>query len=140
VDTAVEKMIETVSRQRITASETTHDGEKWIQTVTTEKCWKRVCRGKKLGEAVILFVFFFIWVRRVLRSVITVYVPLCLFFLKYRASKPWANNLGRSCLGQRRSARPQTRSALGRDSRARQRSTPDALCAGARQVLFFCVR
>jgi hypothetical protein len=82
VDTAAEKMTEIVSRQRFTASETTHDGEKQIQTVTIEKRRKRVCRGKKLGEAAILFVsFFLIWVRRVLRSVITVYVPLFLFFL-----------------------------------------------------------
>jgi hypothetical protein len=86
VDTAAEKMIETVSRQRITASETTHDGEKRIQTVTTEKRRKRVCRGKKLGKAAILFVsFFLIWVRRVLRSVITVYIPLfSIFFLLFR--------------------------------------------------------
>jgi two-component SAPR family response regulator len=42
VDTTAEKLTKTVSRQKFTASETTHDNEYRIHAVTAEKCWKRV--------------------------------------------------------------------------------------------------
>jgi hypothetical protein len=124
VNTAAEKMIETVSQQRITASETTHDGENRIHTVTTEKRRKRVCRGKKLGDAAILFVsFFLIWVRRVLRSVITVYVPLFFFtFSKLSRSGCWRPDALRASAPASERVRaadapPQTISVLERGAR-----------------------
>jgi hypothetical protein len=78
VDTAAEKLTETVARQKLTASETTHDNEYRIHAVTAKKHRKRVSRQKNLARPLFLFL---IWVRRVLRSVITVYVPL--FFYSF---------------------------------------------------------
>jgi hypothetical protein len=65
VDTAAEKLIETVLRQKFTASETTHDNEYRIHAVTAEKCQKRVSRQETWRSRKMVCLFFLIWVRRV---------------------------------------------------------------------------
>jgi hypothetical protein len=95
VDTAAEKLTDTVARQKLTASETTHDNEYRIHAVTAKKRRKRVSRQKNLARPKYYFslFFFLIWVWRVLRSVITVYFPLffLLFFLLIKlGQQTWA--------------------------------------------------
>jgi hypothetical protein len=109
VDTSAEKMTETVSRQRFTASETTHDGEKRIQTVTTEKRRKRVSRQET-------------WRSRII---------ICLFLL----FQNWA---GLGAGGQTLSAPWSQRADLRASEECGRRSTLDSLRAGAgRSILFF---
>jgi hypothetical protein len=79
VDTAAEKLTETVSRQKFTASETTHNNEYRIHAITTEKCRRRVSRQETWRSRRTVCLSFFIWMRRVLRRVIAVYVP-CFFY------------------------------------------------------------
>jgi hypothetical protein len=58
VDTAAEKLTETVSRQKLTASETTNDNEYRIHAVTTEKRRKRVSRQKTWrGQSIVCLPF-----------------------------------------------------------------------------------
>jgi hypothetical protein len=102
VDTAAEKMTETVSRQRFTASDTTHDGEKRIQTITTEKRRKRVSRQETWRS------------RRI----------ICLFL-----TFPKLGSLGAG--GQTLSAPWRQRADLRASEECGRRSTPDSLRAGA---------
>jgi hypothetical protein len=65
VDTEAEKLTETVSRQKLTASETTHDNEYRIHAVMAQKHQKRVSGQKTWrGRSIVSLSFF--WVRRVL--------------------------------------------------------------------------
>jgi hypothetical protein len=93
-------------------------------TLSRQKNVGNVCRSRKLGEAEERFVSFLIWVRRVLRRVITVYVTLffLLFFTKQKLGLGLAldhrSGLGSGdrcpALRSERPARPQRWSEVGR--------------------------
>jgi hypothetical protein len=74
VDTAAKKLTETVSRQKFTALETTHDNEYRIDTVTLEKHRKRVSRQETWrGQSSVCLFFSY------LGAACTIHIPL--FFL-----------------------------------------------------------
>jgi hypothetical protein len=59
VDAVAEKQTKIVSRQKCIVSETTHD-TKTGNTLSRQKKVGNACRGRKLSEAKVLFVIFFL--------------------------------------------------------------------------------
>jgi hypothetical protein len=92
VDTAAEKLTETVSRQKFTASETTHDNEYQRHAITAEKTSETCVTAGNLARPKNCLSLFLIWVRCVLCRVIVMYVPLffTLFLTTNQPNWAWA--------------------------------------------------